>query len=274
MRVYISIDMEGIAGVVHEDQTNPIEPRVAEEYGRFRRVMTAEANAAIEGALEAGATEIVVNDSHWDMRNLMAEELHPAAELVSGSTKPRSMMEGIDRGFEAAFCLGYHAMAGTPHAILDHTYTDRIQAVRLNGRAVGELGLNAALAGRFGVGVALVSGDAAFGAEARALLGERVTIVVVKEAVARHGARCLAPERVQALLRKGAAAALKAPPAPWTVTSPAMIEVDFGTTHHADMAELVPGAVRLGGRTLKYSHDDYAEAFRAFRAMYNLASVG
>ena len=273
MRVYISIDMEGIAGVVHEDQTNPIEPRVAAEYGRFRRVMTAEANAAIEGALEAGATEIVVNDSHWDMRNLLAEELHPAAELVAGSTKPLSMMEGIDRGFETAFCLGYHAMAGTPRAILDHTYTDRIQAVRLNGRAVGELGLNAALAGRFGVGVALVSGDAAFAAEARALLGDRVTVVVVKHAVARHGARCLAPARVRELLREGAAAALKALPAPWTVPSPVMIEVEFSTTHHADMAELVPGSMRAGGRTLRYSHDDFAEAFRAFRAMYNLASV-
>ena len=273
MRVYISIDMEGIAGVVHEDQTNPIDPRVAGEYARFRRVMTAEANAAVEGALEAGATKVVVNDSHWEMRNLLAEELHPVAELIAGSTKPRSMMEGIDQGFDAAFCLGYHAMAGTPNAILDHTYTDRIHAVRLNGRAVGELGLNAALAGRFGVGVALVSGDAALAAEATALLGGEVGVVVVKEAVARHGARCLSPERVCQLLRQGAAAAIKVPPRPWQVLSPATVEVEFGSTHHADMAELVPGAVRVDGRTLTYAHDDYAEAFRGFRAMYNLASV-
>jgi len=273
MRVYIAIDMEGIAGVVHEDQTNPIDPRVAGEYARFRRVMTGEANAAVEGALEAGATKIVVNDSHWEMRNLLVEELHPAAELIAGSTKPRSMMEGIEQGFDAAFCLGYHAMAGTPHAILDHTYTDRIHSVRLNGRAVGELGLNAALAGRFGVGVALVSGDKAFAVEARALLGSVVGIVVVKEAVARHGARCLSPERVRELLRQGAAAAMKVRPAPWQVQSPATLEVEFGSTHHADMAELVPGALRVDGRTVSYAHDDYSEAFRGFRAMYNLASV-
>jgi len=273
MRVYISIDMEGIAGVVHEDQTNPIDPRVAGEYARFRRVMTLEANAAVEGALEAGATKVVVNDSHWEMRNVLAEELHPAAELIAGSSKPHSMMEGIDLGFDAAFCLGYHAMAGTPNAILDHTYTDRIQAVRLNGRAVGELGLNAALAGHFSVGVALVSGDAALGAEARALLGEEIGVVIVKEAVARHGARCHSPGRVRELLRAGAAAALKRRPVPWRASSPATIEVDFGSTHHADMAELVPGTVRAGGRTLRYAHTDYSEAFRGFRAMYNLASV-
>ena len=138
MRVYISVDMEGVAGVVHEDQTNPIDPRCAGEYGRFRRLMTAEANAAVEGALAAGATRVVVNDSHWEMRNLLAEELHPAAELVSGSTKPRSMLEGIDAGFDAACFIGYHAQAGTAHAILDHTYTDRIFQVRLNGVAVGD----------------------------------------------------------------------------------------------------------------------------------------
>jgi D-amino peptidase len=95
MRVYISVDMEGVAGVVHEDQTNPIDPRCAPEYARFRELMTAEANAAIQGAVDAGATRILVNDSHWTMRNLLAEELHEAAELVSGGPKPRSMMEGI-----------------------------------------------------------------------------------------------------------------------------------------------------------------------------------
>ena len=141
MRVYISVDMEGVAGVVHEDQTNPMEPRCAPEYARFRRLMTAEANAAVQGAVDAGATRVLVNDSHWTMRNLLAEELHEVAELVSGGPKPRSMMEGIDGGFDAALCIGYHARAGTRHAILDHTYTDRLIDVRLNGRSVGELGL-------------------------------------------------------------------------------------------------------------------------------------
>src|SRR2546425_3665256 len=102
MRVYISVDMEGIAGVVHESQTDPTTPAFAAEYGRFRRLMTAEANAAVEGALAAGATRVLVNDSHWFMRNLLAEELHQAAELVSGDPKPRSMVQGIEDGFDAA----------------------------------------------------------------------------------------------------------------------------------------------------------------------------
>src|SRR6266704_3117506 len=149
MRVYLSVDMEGIAGVVHESQTDPATPAFAAEYARFRRLMTAEANAAVEGA-----TNVVVNDSHWFMRNLLAEELHQAAEHLSGGPKPRSMVHGIDGGFDAALFIGYHARAGTPNAILDHTYADRIHEVRLNGRPAGELGINAALAGVSGVPVA------------------------------------------------------------------------------------------------------------------------
>src|SRR5437016_2038026 len=138
MRVYISVDMEGIAGVVHESQTDPTTPAFAAEYGRFRRLMTAEANAAVEGALAAGATRVLVNDSHWFMRNLLAEELHQAAELVSGDPKPRSMVKDSDSGFDAALFIGYHARAGTRNAILDHTYADRIHDVdpRGHGRAL------------------------------------------------------------------------------------------------------------------------------------------
>src|SRR5256884_1380679 len=182
MRVYISVDMEGIAGVVHESQTDPTTPEFAAEYGRFRRLMTAEANAAVEGALAAGATRVLVNDSHWFMRNLLAEELHQAAELVSGDPKPRSMVQDIDGGFDAALFIGYHARAGTRNAILDHTYADRIHDVRLNGKPVGELGLNAALAGAPGVPVALLSGASARAAAAQDLLGQGGGAGVVKEA--------------------------------------------------------------------------------------------
>lgn len=273
MRLYISIDMEGIAGVAHEDQTDPIAPERRGEYERFRRLMTLEANAAIEGALEAGATRVVVNDSHWLMRNLLAEELHEAAELVSGGPKRWSMMEGVQDGFDAAFCLGYHAMAGTARATIDHTYTDRVHRVRLDGREVGELGLNAALAGCWQVPVALVSGDAAVAAEARALLGDGVETVVVKEALSRFAARSVAPARARALLREGARRALGRAHRPFTAARPATLEVEFASTEAADMAELVPGSERLDGRTLRYRHDDYRETFRAFRAMYNLGGV-
>jgi len=273
VRVYISVDMEGIAGVVHESQTDPVDPRATAEYARFRRLMTAESNAAVEGALAAGATKVLVNDSHWFMRNLLAEELHPGAELLSGDPKPSSMVQGIEDGFDAALFIGYHARAGTRNAILDHTYADRVAEVRLNGRAVGELGLNAALAGAHGVAVALVSGDAALAAEAKQLLGDAVTTVVVKQAVSRHAARSVAPAVACRMIREGVAGALKRKHTPFVVGPPVTIEVDFAMTIHADMAELCPGAVRSGGRTVAYTHHDSDELFRAWRAMLNLSGV-
>jgi D-amino peptidase len=273
MRVYISVDMEGIAGVVHEDQTDPIESRHAGEYNRFRRLMTNEANAAIAGALEAGASGVLVNDSHWLMRNLLAEELNPGAELLSGGPKRLSMVEGIDGGFDAAMFIGYHARAGTRHATIDHTYTSRVYEARINGQPVGELALNAAMAGVHGVPVALVSGDQSLAAEARALLGSGVETVTVKQAVGRFAARSVAPEIACERIRTGAVAALKRKHAPFTFTSPIRLEVDFIVSQMADMAELVPGSSRTGGRTVGYVDDDYREVFRAWRAMYNLASV-
>ncbi len=279
MRIYLSVDMEGIAGVVHEDQTNPTDPRCASEYTRFRRLMTLEANAAIEGALAAGATQVVVNDSHWAMRNLLAEELHPAAELVSGGPKPWSMMEGIERGADLAGLIGYHARAGTPNAILDHTYTDRILDVRLNGRSVGELGLNAALAVSYGVPVALVTGDAALAREAADLLGEAVRAVVVKEAVSRHAARCLAPAESRRRIREamaevvGAVASGQLRLPAFRPATPVTLEVDFALTVHADYAAMAPGVERVGGRTVRARGDDYPQAFRVFRTLFNLAGL-
>jgi D-amino peptidase len=256
VRVYISVDMEGVAGVAHEDQTDPTDPRHAAEYNRSCRLMTAEANAAIEGALAAGAARILVNDSHWLMRNLLPEELHPGAELVSGSPKLRSMMEGIELGFDAALCIGYHARAGTAPAVIDHTYTSRVHEARLNGRPVGELALTAALA-----------------AEARDLLGETVETVVVKHAVGRFAARSLAPAAAGRRIRSGVLAALGRPHRPFRLASPIQLEVELAETQMADMAELVPGSARTGGRSIAFRHDDYREVFRAWRAIYNLAGT-
>jgi D-amino peptidase len=274
MHVYISVDMEGIAGVVHEDQTDPADARHAAEYNRFRRLMTNEANAGIQGALDAGATRVLVNDSHWDMRNLLAEELHPAAELLSGSPKRLSMVEGIDGGFDAAMFIGYHAMAGTRDAIIDHTYTSRVYQVRINDQAVGELALNAAMAGVHQVPVALASGDQSLAAEATALLGNGVETVVVKQAVGRFAARAVSPTIACERIRAGATAALRRRHEPFTFGRPVRLEVDFVVSQMADMAELVPGSIRTGGRTIRYSGEDFREVFRAWRAMYNLASVG
>jgi D-amino peptidase len=273
MRVYISVDMEGVAGVVHEDQTDPSDPRHAGEYNRMRRLMTSEANAAVEGALEAGATYVLVNDSHWLMRNLLAEELHPSAELLSGGPKLRSMVEGVELGFDAALFVGYHAMAGARHAIIDHTYTSIVHQVLLNGRAAGELAINAAFAGSHGVPVALVSGDQALAEEARALLGDGVETVIVKHAVGRFAARSISPAESCRRIREGTAAALRRPHQPLVLERPVRLQVEFALSQMADMAELVPGSVRTGGRTIQYLHEDYGEVFRAWRALYNLASV-
>ncbi|HEX5634498.1 MAG TPA: M55 family metallopeptidase, partial [Gemmatimonadales bacterium] len=183
------------------------------------------------------------------------------------------MMEGIDGGFDAAFCIGYHAMAGTAHATIDHTYTDRVQAVRLNGRPVGELGLNAALAGAFGVPVVLVSGDQGLASEAKTLLGDDVVAVVVKQAVSRFAARSVSPDVARARIREAAATVLRQRVAPLVLTVPVTLEVDFTATQMADMALLVPGSTRPAGRTVRFTHDDFREVFRAFRAFTNLASI-
>ena len=211
MRVYISVDMEGVAGVVHEDQTDPIDPRHAGEYNRFRRLMTAEANAAIEGALAAGAERVLVNDSHWLMRNLLAEELHPAAELLSGRPKARSMVEGVELGFDAALFVGYHARAGTGHADhRPHLHQPGARGPAQRARRWASWRINAALAGTYDVPVALVSGDQALAAEARELLGASVETVVVKHAVGRFAARSVAPAVACRRIRDGATARARA----------------------------------------------------------------
>jgi D-amino peptidase len=207
------------------------------------------------------------------MRNLLAEELHPAAELMSGGPKRLSMVEGIQEGFDAAMFIGYHARAGTPNATIDHTYTSRVYEARINGQPVGELALNAAMAGVHGAAVALVSGDQSLAAEAKALLGDAVETIVVKEAVGRFAARSMSPVVACDRIRAGAESALRRKHVPFTFPRPIRLEVDFVLTQMADMAELVPGSSRIAGRTVVYAGDDYSEVFRAWRAMYNLASV-
>src|SRR5918911_788941 len=145
MRVFISVDMEGVAGVVHGDQTDP----KSAEYPHYRDLMLAECNAAIEGALDAGVQEIVVNDSHWAQRNLLPSAIHSRAELVSGSPNKLGMCEGIGHGFDAAFFVGYHASAGTRDAVQGHTYAwvDSVAEIRLNGVRQSEGSINGAVCG-------------------------------------------------------------------------------------------------------------------------------
>ncbi len=220
MKVYISVDLEGVSGIVSPEQTSP----GGAGYELACKLMTEEANSAILGARAGGASEVVVNDSHGSMRNLLIDELDSWADLISGSPKTYGMMEGLDDTFGVVFFVGYHARAGTENAILDHTYSGKVVAhVELNGKPVGEIGLNAALAGYYGVPVGLVTGDQAATEEARALLGPNVKIVTVKRAVGNQAAICLHPEEVQSMIRQAADEALGAAVAPHAAGRPGRI---------------------------------------------------
>jgi D-amino peptidase len=260
--------MEGIAGVVMNDHTSSSH----KEYERFRKLMTAEADAAVEGALAGGATQVLVNDSHGGMANILIEELNPAAELISGSPKPFGMMQGIGPDVDAVFLVGYHAASGTGAAVLEHTWSGRLVTATLNGQTVGETGLNAALAGAYGVPVVLVTGDRAVTEEARALLGE-IETVAVKEGVTRTAARCLHPTVAQQRIHDAAERALRLDVAPFVVPPPITVRVAFQRAAYADMAELVPGSQRVDGRTVEWTGEDMPTVYKTFRAMTSLAFV-
>lgn len=264
MRVYISVDMEGIAGVAAAKHVMPQE----HDYGRFRRLMTQEANAAVEGALAGGAQEVVVSDGHGPMTNILVEELHPEARLLSGSNRLLGQMEGIDKSFGAAFFIGYHQREGGGDGILNHTFLGKIvQEVRLNGEPADEAAVNAGIAGAFGVPVALVAGDTAVCAEAgRRLPG--VLVAPVKEGFDRYTGLSVTPQKAQSLIRDRARDAVQAARAgrlsPYRVPLPVTFEVDFKRTAPARMATVFPGVDRRGPRTIAITDQDYLRAFKLF----------
>lgn len=271
MKAFISIDMEGIGGIAREIETDPI--KGGEAYQQSRRLMTQEGNAAIEGCLKAGATEVLIADSHWNFDNLIPEDLNEAATLLRGTPRSFSMVQGLDGSYNAALFIGYHAKAGTPRAILDHTYTGRIASVEVNGTEVGETGINAFLAGHHGVPVVLVSGDSAVAAEAKALL-PHVHTVIVKEATGTTAAKNLHPKRARELIRAEAAKALTQAKSiePLRAKTPIEMVVEFKSSDAADFAEMIPTVRRVGGRRLEFEADDYLEAFRTFYAMVTISS--
>ncbi|HSW09826.1 MAG TPA: M55 family metallopeptidase [Bacillota bacterium] len=271
MRVYMSVDMEGISGVVHWKQTGP--GKDAEDYEQCRRLMTGDTSAAAAGAFAGGATAVVVNDSHGAMRNVLLTDLDPRVELVSGSPKPLSMVEGLDSTFQAVFLIGYHSRAGTP-GILNHTYSGALVDCRFNGQSVGELGLNAAVAGHFGVPVVLVTGDDVLVTEARALLGD-VQAVAVKQAVGRYAARCLHPQRTEQLIRMAAQDAMGnlQRAHPYRPALPLKVDLEFHDTGQADGACLLPLLERTGHRAVSFIAPDPVWAYRITRAALRLSAA-
>jgi D-amino peptidase len=266
LRVFISVDMEGVSGVVDRDQTSA----TGHDYERFRKLMTAETNAAIDGARDAGATHILVNDSHGSHRNLLIEELHAPAELVSNSIKPMGMMAGLDASYAAAIFIGYHARASSAEGVLAHTGNGTtIADLRINGRSVGEGGMNIHAAGAMGVPVVLVSGDQAAIAEIRELV-PNIEGVQVKEAFGTAAARSLRPEEAVRLIREGTARAIRrrGEIEPLPASRPVRFEVSFTDPSLALMAEQIPTVERTGSHAVGFVADEYLEGYRFVRVLY------
>ena len=266
LTVFISVDMEGVSGVVDRDQTSA----TGHDYERFRKLMTVEANAAIDGARDAGATHILVNDSHGSHRNLLIEELHAPAELISNSIKPMGMMAGLDASFAAAIFIGYHAKASSADGVLAHTGNGTtIADLRINGRSVGEGGMNIHAAGAMGVPVVLVSGDQAAIAEIRELV-PNIEGVQVKEAFGTAAARSLRPDEAVRLIREGTARAIRRrgeiEPAPASL--PVRFEGSFTDPSLALMAEQIPTVERTGSHAVGFVVEDYLEGYRFVRILY------
>ena len=257
MKVYISVDMEGISGVAAGRQLRDA------EYNRFRKLMTQDTNAAIEGAFNAGAKSVLVNDAHGHMCNILVEELDPRARLISGSTKHLLQMEGIDSSFDAVLFVGYHAREGSWDGVINHSIMGvAVTEIRLNGRPIGETGINAAVAGAFGVPVVLVTGDDVVAKEAIDFLGNPTT-VEVKKALDRYSADLIVPEAAQEMIRKGAEEALlrRHEVKPYEVGK-TTFEIELKMTNMANMASIFPCVERIGPKTVRVSADNAAEAYK------------
>jgi D-amino peptidase len=272
MNVYISCDMEGTAGLCSWQQCDPGDTH---EYPVFRSYMTQEVRAAIDGAREGGARRIVVNDSHWSMRNLLLDKLPTDDDLriISGAPKPRSMMQGFGAGIDAVFFTGYHAKAGDA-ATLAHTYSDDIYRATVNGTQCSEALLNAALAGSYGVPVVLITGDRAIVDESLRAMPWAVG-VAVKDAVGFSAVNSLTPHAAREAIRAGAREAMDriAQGKPFTFQAPFELTIETAKVEHADFIELMPGFVRIGGRTVRFTNGDYATLFAAFLAATRIAAA-
>jgi D-amino peptidase len=264
LKVFISVDMEGVTGVVNVDDAS----RSGKDYDYFRQTMTREANAAIEGALAAGATDIIVRDSHGTALNLLPEMLHKSARFIRDwSEGPMSMMEGIDESFDAAIFVGYHARAGTPNGVLDHTSSGDVTDVSINGVSMPETGYNALMAGYYDVPVIFVAGDKAVCDQAREILGN-VETVAVKEGIG-AAALNLHPEVAREQIRAGVEKALKnlGDFKPYKLSAPYTLVLTLKTEQAIYRGALYPGAKRSGDWELTYVGQDVLEIMNAYRGM-------
>lgn len=254
LKVYISADLEGVAGVVTPDQLGP----TGFEYGRAREWMTDEVLAAIQGARDAGATEIVVSDSHGNGESLLIDRIPDDVRVIRSWPRPLMMMQGIDSTFDAAIFIGYHSATTNTAGVRAHTISSaRLAAVRLNGTSMPESGINAAIAGHFGVPVVMISGDDAAVNEARSLIGP-MEGAIVKRSISFHAAETMTPAAAQQLIRERVRTGVerRAELRPWTVSSPVSLEVTFKSYRPAEMLAYLPIVQRRDAHTIGYSAPD------------------
>jgi D-amino peptidase len=269
MKVHISADMEGIAVLAHDDQTD----QKGFDYCRMREIMTAEVEAAIKGARDGGADEVLVCDAHDTGRNLLVEKMTEDFEVIQGAPYELGMMAGISESYDASFQVGYHSMRHTHAGTLGHTYTYSIAGLKLNGVTVGETGLSAAIAGHFGVPLVFVSGDLHAIRQAQRLVSG-VVGVPTKEGVGLYGARSLTPRKAQELIRKGAKQAIEKMHEikPYVLKKPVQMEVVFERPLMAQYATQIPLVKRKDVCTVAYKAKDIIEAFQLFDVFTKIAS--
>jgi D-amino peptidase len=270
LKVYMSVDMEGITGIVHGSQTGSS----GSDYNVARKWMAEDVNAAVKGALEAGAEEILVNDAHGGKRNILISDLHPSAALLTGTPKPLSMMQGVEEGADVALFIGYHAKAGTQDGVLDHTISGgSVYSIKINGIEMPELGINALIAGYFNVPVGLVVGDSTVCRQAKEILGDQVVTAEVKEAVGRYAAKNLPFEKAHQLIQERAKLAVerRSEMKPYKLDGPYTFELAFMRSAQADGPMMVPGVERVDGRTVRITADDFLVGVKFMRALISLA---
>ena len=265
MKIFISVDLEGVAGIVQWDPA---------DRQRERELITSEANAAIAGAFEGGATQVLVTEAHGNMRNIIPEKIDARAVFLSGQPKPKNHMAGIDSTFSVTLFIGYHSKAGTLNGVMAHTFTGSIFRLKFNGLELGEIGTDAAISGHYGVPVALVTGDKAACLEARALLGS-VETVAVKEGISRSSAICIPPSRAQKLVYNAALKAVTDTSAlkPFVVNPPVRTEISFTDPSYADTVGNLPFVERIDGRTIAFTGSNMIQAFELFNAIQFLSGV-
>ncbi|MGC3943676.1 MAG: M55 family metallopeptidase [Chryseolinea sp.] len=263
-KFFISVDMEGIGGI----GTSAMVSSTGKDYELGRKLMTAEVNAVVAAIFESGPAEIVVNDSHGDMQNLLHTQLDSRVQYIQSNIKPLGMSQGLDNTFSGAIFIGYHAMAGTENGFLAHTGSGVVKGLWINGTEVGEGGLNAYYAGSLGVPVLLASGDKTFTEEIKKLITPRT--VVTKEAIGNNAAKLLHPDVVIKELQAQTKAAIKDPnkPKPLPVSGPVEFKIKVDTPTRADIAMSIPGMKRIDGFTVSYQARDMAEAYKLIRVIY------